>query len=291
MSNAANSGLGKDAVGMFIALASFALAESTALTVVARDDDKQMFVLSIYVIVVLFTLAWIIYMLRLGRGRHGTAFDRTSMHYGYFTLVWNIVLAVIMLVLAANRLLPNQTSRNFLPFDQIAVQSAYPGDRALIDLESESGVRLTNYEAWIALSQRTSGTANKDNSDETTTIVWLLQKGHFDDHFRSKRFRVGLTDDTVLIDPRSCGDQSAPTAEAPGGHIRLLRRAAFLASVEPRHMNPVYRQLPFSESGNELGCDFLLIDPNPSEKLMVVLEVRHPAKLDLKTVDFVITKM
>ena len=284
----------RDATNLFIALASFALAESTALTVVARDDDKQWLVLLIYVIVVCFTIVWIGCMLWVGhRGPRGEKFNQTSLWYGWITLFWNILLAGIMVALACFRLLPNQTSRRFLPLDEITVKPAFPGDRMLDELERDSGIRLTNYEAWMTLGQsaETGGTKEKDGYSKS--VVWLVQLESFDEHFRSTRFKIDVAGDIVAIDAPSCGGIVSGEASANGGkqHIRIIRRAAFLVRVDPRNRNPIFRQLPFSEKGNGLGCDFLLIEPNPAERLVVLLEVRHKADLDLRKVRFVITKI
>lgn len=290
----------KDATGIFIALASFALAESTALTVVARDDDKQLLVLIIYGVAVVFTIAWIVLMLVSGRTSSATPFDATSIRYGRMTLAWNVILAGLMVVLAFNRLLPNQTARAYLSQKSIPVSLAFDGDRVLEQLEKDEGIRLTGFESWIALCDRPfSGDIQKQTPQagkevKAKTIVWLKQIQNFDAHFRSKRYRVALDGD-ISFDPESCGEE---VAQGTGNKqaddsktVRLLRRAAFLVRVNPKSGNPEYRQLPFTEYGDALGCDFLLVDPNPRERLLVVIELEHVPSVDPKKLNLQIKEL
>ena len=107
----------KDGTSAFIALATFALAQGGALTVVARGEGRTAIVLWIYGVSVLFTIVWIVCLLRMTdpADRAARAFSDTSVTYGRFALWWTAFVALIMVFLGANQLLPNQTYRVAYP--------------------------------------------------------------------------------------------------------------------------------------------------------------------------------
>ena len=107
-----------DGYSVFIALATFAVAESTALTVVAKGEGQDLVVLWIYAVIVILTGLWIRSMLivRQVETQEGTTtarypFNESSMRYGRWTLSWTVILGLIMIGLAYLELLPNQTRR------------------------------------------------------------------------------------------------------------------------------------------------------------------------------------
>src|SRR5262245_47739505 len=105
---------GTEGTGIFIALATFALAEGGALTAVAKGEGRDSIVLAIYGVIVVFTIGWIVFLLRFtaedrtsSATRRIRAFDALTHRYGQVTLIWTFLLALIMFFLALNQLLPN----------------------------------------------------------------------------------------------------------------------------------------------------------------------------------------
>ncbi len=144
----------KDGYGVFTALAGFALAQATAVTVVAREEEHKFLVLLVYFVSVLGTLAWIVAMLRAERGvppvggavtpTPSRAYDQPSIKFARWVLGWNCLLAAVLIYLGWNNLLPNQTPR--VPF----LNSTVPCDMLLMnDYAERSPPDQKKMDEWI----------------------------------------------------------------------------------------------------------------------------------------------
>lgn len=257
------SGTGKDGVGAFIALATFALAEGGALTAVAKRERRDNIVLTIYGIIVLVTAAWIIAMLRSTTDEAvGTppkpvtvrAFDRTSIRYGRFTLGWTVVLGLIMVFLAVNQLLPNQTNRVAYLKDKIDSDPfLLTGKRndALASLGGDVQDRNASetWIRWIADAElRAQVQAKAKNQPIDKRIIWIEQRSPFQEYYKS--FAARLKYDNQ--------------------RFKITDRVAFLIKRDPGLGRPVYRQVLFRRENDGFSDTFDLMEPDPDEVLIIM---------------------
>lgn len=103
----------QEGFGMFGALAGFALAQGAALTAVAKGEGRDKLVLTIYLLAVIFTVAWNRTMLvttkpssKLDFSPNASSmppfkpfFSETSVIFGVWTLAWNVILGATMFAL------------------------------------------------------------------------------------------------------------------------------------------------------------------------------------------------
>lgn len=244
----------KDGTSAFLGLATFALAEGGALTVVARGEGQTRIVLAIYIIAVSFTLCWIVSVLRstvdeqvLGTGMPTNkvrAYDDTSLKFGRFALSWTIFLAFIMSFLALNQLLPNQTHRvaytvGSVPINKpsLLASMSHPLQRIVSTASIRDG-----YEKWVEWTK------------DAENLVWLEQQDAFTDYYTSFVANVSC----VAV------PGTAANAEIKSG-------AAFLVRWDSDNNVLTYRQLAF-RSNNKWDI-FHVVDPNPGETLLVVVRL------------------
>jgi len=134
----------KDGYGPFTALATFALAQGAALTAVAKGEHRTGLVLTLYAVAVAVTVFWIWTMLRavkaqapvggVGPVTDVRAYDRPTITYGRWAQSWTLLLALVLVYLGIQGLLPNQTTRE-----------PYNGGNLFLDSKGPDAVRELYY--------------------------------------------------------------------------------------------------------------------------------------------------
>lgn len=253
------SSKGLEGTSGFLALATFALAEGGALTVVARGEGQTIIVLIIYTVAVIFTLFWIVATLRTTVTEGGAevrAYDGPSTQYGRFALHWTVFLALIMTFLAWNRLLPNQTHRNAYKNPDIKITPMLLQSR-ISDVLSFLGMPDSRPDAatWIqwlsTYENRTIQAASDCSSDVSDRFLWIEASSRFDDFYTTFPVRLKYDDKQIVIQDR----------------------VAFLINKESRTDCPIYRQMFFRKTGDDPQDIVDIKDPNPGDVLVILLQV------------------
>jgi hypothetical protein len=247
----------KDGTSAFIALASFALAQGGALTVVAKGEGREAIVLTIYGITVAMTVVWIIVLLRSQiPGTNLLAYDSTSLRYGRFTLLWNILLAVIMVVLAYYRLLPNQTNRTAYlgRIDSDSFMLASKRDDALAMLTKDIAIRndLQMWVAWlIDLEGQTQSVASSAAQPITQRFVWIEQRERFQSYYKDVAAKITYDRE----------------------RFRMSDRVAFLVGPGDDSLHPRYRPVLFRRESGMFADTLDIPAPDPNDSLIVIARV------------------
>ena len=259
----------KEGYGVFSALAGFALAEAAALTVVARDEAYKRLVLGVYVASVVLTHCCLVAMLRAKRNVDAPggvsvdrrAFDRPSIRYARWVLVWNITSAIFLIILGWNDLLPNQTPRVVFTKSQIECDTLY-----LSSYKERSTPSQQEMDDWIArLASTARQAATATSADEKETFFILQQKTPFERSF--KEFTVQLRNENE--------------------RYWLGLRVAFLVKPASVGLGRTYRQVAFHDpQADQVFVDSLSIeDANKGEYLVVLLFARDSKKQENPTTE------
>lgn len=240
----------RDGYSPFNTLATFALAQGAALTVVAKGEGRDTLVLTIYAVAVLVTLIWIWFMLSAYRlqpdGTRIRAYDEPTIRYGRFTLFWTIVLGMVMSLLGALGLLPNQST-----------YVAYKGGDIIPNVyefsEIKGSDRDQSLNKWI-------GALNDAGAvkylEPPARLVIIEQSGNFGGQYPIKPFRMSLDCDS--------------------SKFVFLDRYAFLRSRESATNPFVYRQLEFDDGDFPAtsSASFYVHEARPDERLFVIAYVQ-----------------
>ena len=296
----------KDGYGPFTALATFALAQGAALTVVARGEERVWLVLAIYAVAVAFTVRWIQAQLAAvksqppaagsaaplaaivppakgppapaGAWTTRRAYDRPTITYGRWTQGWTLVLAVVLIYLGTQGLLPNQTRRTAflkddIPVDFNSVQNrrqgalAPRGDQAAREQfdvwvrwlaeGDELYARARKAEPAAPVEQKVAGKQNQPPQPDRR-LIWVEQRADFQQFYKSFTARLTYATDK----------------------IELRERVAFLVRRDAGSPRPIYRQVQFRPNRDGGASDiFEVTEPNPDEILVILVYVRSKEKL------------
>jgi hypothetical protein len=262
--------ISKDGYSAFNALATFALAQGAALTVVAKGEGREGLVLTIYAAAVFLTVLWIRAMLCserleiIGNPPRNTtyrAYDKPSIRYGRWTLTWTLVVGLVMLFLGYNQLLPNQTRRvAFLPKGTIECEVWLMLDRLQETAKGNTRREQRSLGQWVTWM------AEANSSDAKKRLLWIEQKTDFKDNY--KTFFAKL--------------------EYAREQYELGDRVAFLVSPSIGYNPPVYRQLSFRLDDKRF-TDFLeVFEPNPNDYLLIIAVITHKERKDVtgETADY-----
>jgi hypothetical protein len=259
----------REGYGAFTSLAGFAVAQSVALTAVAKDEDSTLVIL-IYLFSVLATIAWIWWMLRrLREEQIGTpplstvvrAYDRPSIQYGRCTLAWTFFVALIMFALWVKGLLPNQTPR--VPFDRsgeeacsvMYIDSVKPRDY-LQDLGGTPQEREP-LGIWIKWFKEKEENQKKKRM---VTTVFVKQKQDFKKRYMPFAAKIRCNDAKYRFGDRLC----------------------YVMKPDQNSIRPIFRQLAFRQA-TALGPILETFDipyADPGESLLLVLEIAAKPVLD-----------
>ncbi|MGK2910550.1 MAG: hypothetical protein ACSLE1_12235 [Sphingobium sp.] len=243
----------KEGYSAFVALAGFAVAQGVALTAVAKGEDRERIVICIYVVMVLLTLAWTSFMLRRRRAeaigtpakyRVRRAFDRPSTQFGRWTFGWISMIGIIMFLLGANKLLPNQKYRESFTAKDIPASVMYLNEKlAKSKTMSPNQESFDNWISWIKKAY-----PNNDNSTER--IIWIEQNVAFDKSHDS--FALDLSYKSVSFDIES--------------------RVAFLVTPDSTSSKPMYRQIKFrTDNEGRVSNTLDVTEPNSREYVAIML--------------------
>jgi hypothetical protein len=249
----------KDGYGVFTALAGFALAQATALTVVAREEEHKTLVLLVYFVSVVGTLAWIVAMLRAkrdvvkgGSAAEERAYDQPSIRFGRWVLVWNCLLAIVLIYLGWNDLLPNQTPR--VPFQTAAI----PCDTLFYKdyLETLTPAQK-DMDEWLGIIAQ-----NADQKQGVGEVFFVIkQQTQFEKSF--KPFSLAIRNENELFFLRSL--------------------TAFLVSPSASGSGLSYRQVPFENPRKDkIFVDSMRINDAAKGEYLIVFLFARPdtAKVD-----------
>jgi hypothetical protein len=259
----------KEGYSAFTSLAGFAVAQSVALTAVAKDESSFL-VITIYAVSVILTILWIWWLLRALRDETvGTppvtttyrAYDRTSITYGRCSLGWTLFVALIMTVLWVKGLLPNQTPR--VPFDKSGAERCgvmyidaadpkkYFQDMGGSDEDREA---LGVWIKWLKIKEECERRSRKPNQPPKRTV--LIKQ---DQDFKKRYMPFGGT--------ISCNTDY---------DIDTSARMCFLVRPDQNSIRPIFRQLAFRREG-PLGKFLDTFDApyaDPGEQLFIIVEVQ-----------------
>jgi hypothetical protein len=265
----------KDGYTPFGALLGFGLAQGAALTAVAREDRYKFLVLFIYLAAVVVTLGWIIATLRaLSEVVTGNqiiktrAYDGATIKFGHGTLIWTLFQAVIMIVLAYNQLLPNQTPRDpYVPPRNLIETRSYwvseldryfPGGLGEVGATERPSPLWMQ---WLAFGERV-----KPKTERYWKLVCLAQLAPFPAAYRT--FHVQIWKKTE--------DDEVKLKLADEDKLQLGDAIAFLVKWNRDEPGPSFRQLAFiPESGTTQSDTFIVTDPDPGEFLMVLARLTY----------------
>jgi hypothetical protein len=251
---------GKDGYGPFSALAGFAVAQSAALTAVAKGEKYRLTVLSVYAASVLVTAIWIRSMLRAvrhelpepsngapaaGPGETFRAYDRPSITYGRWTLTWICFVGALMIYLGIRGLLPNQIDRDEylkLPIEcKVEPMSNRGGSWPFIGGTAAERATMDIWQKWLSKTTL--------DEPEKQRIIWIEQTDKFQGNYR-----------TITCDL------------SYNSNFKIRGRDAFLVRSDSGSVRPVYRQCAFRLNMQDFSdTDTLYLnDPNDGETVVII---------------------
>ena len=242
----------KDGYSPFSALAGFALAQAAALTVVARSEEYKWLVLSIYGGSVFLIVVWIAAMLLATRritpeGQRVPilvrAYDEPSIKYGRWVMIWNLIVTCVLVILAINDLLPNQTRQVHFAATEIKCDAF----DFSIDWEPISSPLQKKMDRWI------QELASKARAKSKEAFFLVKQMTAFQDFY--KPFAVDVECNQTFY---------------------LGIRTAFVVTPSLVGYQPTYRQLAFRKmDNNKTSSDTLdVTDAKRGDYLLVLLFAR-----------------
>lgn len=234
----------KDGAALFTVLATFALAQGAALAQLARGE-YQWLALGIYLLTFAITVAWIIAILR-SRFASGAqrVYDQASIRYGRWVLSWVFLEGIVLVILAANQLLPYQTRRVLHETEYIATRTYNAADR----------LRMADTPEQVGMDRWVTWMRDSFQSDQFA-FFWVQQLEEFQSDYYS--FVAELRYDAAVC--------------------QLGQHVAFLVSVnrDDAEYRPVYRQIPFLGEPQPEGYVRLYIEePNRGERIVVITYAR-----------------
>ena len=266
----------KDGIGAFSALAGFALAQSVALTAVAKDEKFETLVLWIYVVAVAATTAWIWWLVTSIKAQDGNQvrwFDQATITYGRCTLVWQFLVAVAMVVLGMNHLLPNQTPRKYFTDYRIPC-TVTPIQNVDVTKAGSTNADKLLAKGWLGWLQ--AGAVAKLNEDESKRRAiqagQVPSSGATNQRLKTTTQLVGMVQETAF---KPSYHTFAATLKVDPGYL-ISEHVGFLVRNVAGEM-PTYRQLAFRYDPNSTRFTntFDLIDPNEGEFLVIFAYIEH----------------